>query len=348
MNINKQINDVLHKKKPEKIPFTIYPHMIPLGSKERLLREKGLGYAWRVPVIDWEHPNCKKETLTYNKDNTEFNKVTWKTPVGEVNAITKLSKEAYNSNWTVEHFIKSEKDYEIVEYINNDAKPVSNYEVYKETKMNLGEDGYVIGNIGYSPLMEIIVRLIGFDKFAFEMADNENKFWSLYECLTKKMKRAYSLVAQSPAELILYGGNVHPEVMGVKRFKNYILPHYNELGKKLHEKDKLLGVHLDADNTILKDAIAESEIDVVEAFTPPPDCALSVREAKKCWLDKILWINFPSSVHMAKKKVIHETTKEIVKEAGSDRVIIGNTENIPADHWFKSLSAITDVLNQES
>jgi hypothetical protein len=86
---------------------------------------------------------------------------------------------------------------------------------------------------------------------------------------------------------------------------------------------------------------------VVEAFTPPPDCDLSVGEARAAWPGKVLWINFPSSIHLAEPAVIRSTTETLLREAApGDRFLIGITEDIPADRWAISLSVILDVIEE--
>jgi hypothetical protein len=205
----------------------------------------------------------------------------------------------------------------------------------------------VIGSLEqYSPLMDILVNLAGVDGFAYEMSDNADAFWSLYEALCAKMRRAYPFAAQSSVRLLIYDGNVHPQVIGPERFSRFLLPCYEELAGYLHEQGKLLGTHLDADNRFFLRAVADSGIDVVEAFTPPPDCSVSLQEARTAWPGKIIWCNFPSSVHLAKPETITRTAEGMLNEVSpGDRFLMGITEDIPEDRWRISLNAIADALD---
>ena len=73
---------------------------------------------------------------------------------------------------------------------------------------------------------------------------------------------------------------------------------------------------------------------------------MTLAEALEAWPDKVLWINFPSSVHLCDIGTIKETTREIVALAReSGRVILGITEDIPEDRWQQNLLAISDVIN---
>ena len=179
--------------------------------------------------------------------------------------------------------------------------------------------------------------------------------------LREKHREVYPLLADSPAELVIYCGNCSPEVLG-RRFHEYVLPCYNELGEQLHARGKLLGCHLDANNRLWAEAVARSELDVIEAFTPAPDTDMSVADARAAWPDKVLWLNYPSSLHLASAERIRAATRQLVAEAAPGATlrsgaslrstslgfIIGITENIPDPQWRTSLRAIAEVLGEET
>ncbi len=347
MTIRERIEAVLRGERPDRIPFTIYWLMLPSGEQERLLRERGLGIVWRTNVLRWEYPRCDMQTVSFTQDGRDLQRVTWRTPVGEVYSTTTTEPEYGTSAWTLDYFLKKPEDYRVLRFIADDARPVAAYENFHRLDKQLGADGYVLAQLGYSPLMEMMIQLIGIEQAAYEMFDHEDEFWTLYESLCQKMRRAYPVAAASPAPLTLYCGNVHPQIVSPERFEKYIVSCYHEFADHLHERGKLLGVHLDANTRLYKDIVARSKIDVIEAFTPPPDCDLPLREARTAWPDKILWINFPSSVHLATEQVIRQTTRQLLSEAApDDRFLIGVTEDIPPDCWPKSLGAIAETINE--
>ena len=99
--------------------------------------------------------------------------------------------------------------------------------------------------------------------------------------------------------------------------------------------------------SIYLDLVAGSGLDYVEAFTPAPDTDMTLAEALAAWPDKVLWINFPSSLHVASLEVIRKTTREFIDLARqTNRVIIGITEDIPEDRWQQNLLAISEEINR--
>jgi hypothetical protein len=108
---------------------------------------------------------------------------------------------------------------------------------------------------------------------------------------------------------------------------------------------KRLAVHMDGRLRRLSEAIGESPVDVVEAFTPAPMGDLSVAEARAAWPAKALWLNFTSSMHVEPADRIAAHTRQLIEEAGTRRgFAIGVTENIPAEHLARSLSVIARTI----
>jgi hypothetical protein len=74
---------------------------------------------------------------------------------------------------------------------------------------------------------------------------------------------------------------------------------------------------------------------------------MSLADALAAWPDKVLWINFPSSLHLADNLTIEATTRSLVREASpGNRFILGVTEDIPEDCWRRSLAAIAHGLDE--
>jgi hypothetical protein len=89
-------------------------------------------------------------------------------------------------------------------------------------------------------------------------------------------------------------------------------------------------------------------MDVIEAFTPVPTCDVTVAQARAAWPDKVLWINFPSSVLLQPGEEIRAETLRILREAApGDRFLIGITEDVPEDRWRDSLSTISQTLLEQ-
>ena len=155
------------------------------------------------------------------------------------------------------------------------------------------------------------------------------------------------MVAQSPALHANYGGNVVPQITGPELFGEYYLPHYNEAAEIMHQHGKLIGSHLDDDCGLLAEAIGETDLDYIEAFTPAPTTDMTVAEARAAWPDKVLWLNFPCETHLQPEAEIAAMAMSLVDQAGTpDGLLIGITDDVPENRWRQSFTAIMDGLEQ--
>jgi len=345
MTIRQRIAAALYEQAVDQVPFTIYPGVASiLEEDERRLRALGLGYFVRASVLEIIRPNVTTQLWQYEENGISYTRHVVRTPVGEVYMTTRLDP-SYGSQWIVDNYVKTVDDYRTIEFMVRDAIYQPMYDQFHIEVAQVGENGYVAGNMGYSPLMEMRVNLLGLERFSFDLHERPDLFFSLYETMRKKESEAYPILADSPAELITYCGNASPEILGRERFAKYCIPCYDELGELLHARGKLLGSHLDANNAGWKDVVAASALDVIEAFTPAPDTDMSVADARAAWPDKVLWINFPSSLHLASSKRIGEYTHKMVEEASPGTgFIVGITENVPEAVWRASLTAIAEAL----
>jgi hypothetical protein len=136
-------------------------------------------------------------------------------------------------------------------------------------------------------------------------------------------------------------------VVGEERFRRWFRPSHDEFAAVLHREGKLAGCHLDARMAGLAKAVGESGLDVIEAFTPAPACDMSVAEARRAWPGKVLWINFPSSVHLEGEARIREELRRILGEAApGDRFLVGITEDVPDDVRPRSLLTLNEGLRR--
>ena len=87
-------------------------------------------------------------------------------------------------------------------------------------------------------------------------------------------------------------------------------------------------MHAHASNlSVFKDLIAQTGIDVIEAFTPPPIGDLSVAEARKAWGEKtIIWVNFPETVFLYGDEATKQYTTDLLRSDPSGALVIGMTE----------------------
>ncbi|MCM8759909.1 MAG: uroporphyrinogen decarboxylase family protein [Candidatus Omnitrophica bacterium] len=346
MTPRKRVVAALKGEKVDKIPFTIYESKLPQCSIERQLRNEGLCIVNRnYPVFKVVSPNVSYESRSYTEKGISYVRHFIKTKYGD---LTYLTKPAGFTSWTVEKIFKGPEDYKKLYEMIKDQRYEPDYENFLKAEKELGEDVILRAGIGASPLHQIMIGWMGVETFAIEWIERRDEIEKLVEIQVKKLRMIYEIVAKSPALIANFGGNETGSVMGRERYEKYVLPYHNEAAEVFHRYGKLLGCHLDGNNKVWADLVAKSGLDYIEAFSPAPDTDMTFEEAFEMWKDKVLWINFPSSLHLASIEEIEKTTQEFINISKGSRLIIGITEDIPEDRWQENLLAISRVINKNN
>ncbi len=331
----------------DKVPFTIYESKIPQCAAERHLRNRGLCILNRKSVFRTRRPNVKVTQHTYWESGKQLVRTVYETPVGSVST---LVEPAGFTTWRHERMFKRPEDYKVILFLLKDERDEPCYEAFIQAQREFGPDACFRAALGLEPLQALISgEFLGMEDFCIEWMDRRDEVLRLYDQLVENRRRIYPIVAASPAGHANYGGNVVPEVIGLENFRKYYVPHYNEAAEVLHRHGKLIGCHYDANCGLLAGAIGATDLDYIEAFTPAPDTDMTLQQARQAWPGKVLWLNFPSSVHLRSDEEVERVTVDLLEQAGTpDGLIMGVTEDMPPHRWQQSCTAIMDGLEHHA
>ncbi|MGQ9596478.1 MAG: uroporphyrinogen decarboxylase family protein [Thermoproteota archaeon] len=219
------------------------------------------------------------------------------------------------------------------------------YENYIRIKEDLEGDGIVTVWADYTPLMKVIIAYMGFKTFVLMYHRNRESIEDLVETLDRSFLKMYRIIADSPAEIVRMGDNTDSALISPSLFEKYCFPYYNKYAGILQEKGKIVISHMDGRLKALKDLIAETRLDAIEAFTPPPAGDLSLKEAKEAWKDKVVWMNFPEEVFLRTPSEISSFTIRLLEEIAPGKgFIVSVTEDIHPDYYRKGIETVTKTL----
>ena len=273
---------------------------------------------------------------------------TIQTPIGSVFQELEPDISGYEPNfWIKQHFIKSPEDYRVMEFYWRDMQFHGNYAAIHEAVRRIAGDGLTYVRVAKSPAQEMLYQLMGIERYSLDFYDHRDLFDSLYATMCGRYEELYELAAAAPVEILVLGDNTTSDVVGDERFRKYCMPTYKRLNEVISGSGKKLAVHMDGKLAPLETAIGEAEFDILEALTPLPMGDVSIKQARQHWPDKALWINFTSSMHIAKPEVIEAHTRQLIEEAGSKKgFAVGVTEDAPFEALEKSLAVISRVLQE--
>src|ERR1035437_568034 len=347
MTPRERVERALRGGHSDRVPFTIYECMLPPCAAERALRQRGICVVNRLPVFRTHRPNVRMTQQVYREGERKFTRTRYDPPDGPLST---LVEDACFTSWRHELLLKRPEDYAAIRSLLRDEVYEADYADF--ARLQATDNGATIfrANFGLEPLQELISGgVMGMQTFCEEWMERRDEVLSLYEILVENRRKIYPLVAQSPASHANYGGNVTPEIIGRENFETYFVPHYNEAAEIMHRHGKLIGCHFDANTRLLAPAIAGTALDYIEAFTPAPDTDLTLAEARAAWPGKVLWINFPSSVHIRPDAAVEQVTLDLLDQAGRmDGFLVGITEDMPPERWAHSCRAIINGIERHA
>jgi len=331
MNFLSRVNAVLHHDTPDYIPFAPYDNLVPRGEFSRQLENRGMGLCYRRSTVFAEMPHVSVETR--NQDGTKT--TIYHTPKGSVSTRTKThaGRIADNLETETEGLIKTVDDYDPVIFMIDDTVFGTDNSVYYNTVRDIGADGIFrdwaldFEASPYGATRRYFGEIYGLDVWVYHQSDYPDHFARLLEAQTRRDERRLEIVAESPAEFMGFGwveGLWSPE-----QFRRYELPFYKKWVPYLHSKGKILALHCDVTHNLrsYKEVIAETGIDVVEAFTPPPVSDLPLSDAKAAWGNIVIWVNFPETIFWSGTENTRQYTIDLLKSAApGDRLVLSFTE----------------------
>jgi hypothetical protein len=347
MTPRERIVAVLRGETPDRIPFTIKRPQPQRGEVERKLRNEGLAVCIEELPFTTRRPNVEVIQREYWKNGRTHIAETLRTPVGEVTQAW-IVEPGYNSRHRAKFPVVRPEDYAVVEFIMRDEVYTPAMDAFCREERILGQDGLVFGGwLGPTPLLQMLWELLGTGTFCVDIVEHPREFKSLHDALFDKQRERVQLVADSPALVAHLNENLSGEMIGPKRFREYVLPVYEEYRAILQPKGKLLAAHCDGLLKCVAEPLADSALDIIEAFCPFPNSDMTMAEARRQWPDKIIWINFPSPLHLEPPERMDGYVREILEAAAPcDRFLFGITEDIPEGVWQKSLPAISKALQK--
>jgi hypothetical protein len=313
---------------PDRVPFVIWNNKLPGDGTDQALLDAGACVVVKSSLYDAELEGIDVETEVWTgQDGHQRRRTVYRTPVGDLEQVDSLRPYTV---WRETLPFRDAGDYDALLALVESRRFIPRYERYLRDDAAYGEHGIGRPATESTPMHEIIYSLLGVETFAEEWFDHRDHVVALYNALLDARRRRLLLLAQSPASYVVVEANIAAQIVGTQRFEEYYMPAIEEACQILHAAGKLAGAHLDGDNRVLAPLVARTSVDFVESFTPPPDCDLSVREARLLWPGKALYCNFPSSVHLGGVSAVYARAKEILREAApGNGFLLGVLEDVP-------------------
>ncbi len=341
----------------DRLPFYHYWRHSQIGWAERECRNRGMGMNWNRPCyVEIMHGVELSEKKVVSRGRPVTRR-TYSTPVGslfleefrEPGTGQWHADRSWNdiSPWHTARLVKGEEDYQVLKYIVENTEYVADYFPIEQAMDWLGEEGVVMASLPHSPMQMLMIDWVGSEegRFFYHHFDWPDVVEDVYRAISKSRESMYEIAAKSPAPITLCGDNLDGFLVSPKLFESYFMPEYRKQAEVLHAHGKLMAVHMDGRLGSLKDLIARTPVDIVEALHPPPMGDLAIGEALDLWPDKTIWVGFPASTYVEGPEETKRYAIEFLRGLGTgDRVAVAmSTENLVSN---ENLVVLTSVLER--
>lgn len=318
----------LRGEMPDQVPFVIWNNKLPGGQIDEALLEAGACVVVKSRLYDVVLDGVEQTTESWiGPDGFSRVRTTYLTRAGNLSQVDVLRP---GTTWRELPPFTGPGDYDALIALVEARRCVPCTEQFLSDDALYGDSGIARPNTEATPMHEIIYKMLGVEAFATEWYDRRAHILALYNALVAKRREALAIVAASPAYHATIEANIAVDIVGMERFKRYYIPLIEEACDILHAKGILAGAHLDGKNRVLARFIAGASLDYIESFTPPPDCDLSIAEARSVWPGKALYVNYPSSYHLQGPEAVCDKARDLLAEgAPGAGLVLGILEDIP-------------------
>ena len=345
-----------HRERADKLPFLHNWRHMQTGWAERECRNRGMGISWARPsYVTRIHDVDITEQWLKKNGQTVYHRV-FSTPVGTVYQDEMRAPgtgqwhgmRGWNdiTPWQTERLIKGPEDYQVVKYIVEHTEYIADYYPLEQAKNWLGDEGIVMDIQPHQPMQTLMIDWVGSEggRFFIHHARYPDLVEDLYRAISKSREPMYEIGAKSPADIIWCGDNIDGVLVNPRLYEKYFLPEYEKMAKICHEHGKLLASHMDGRVGVLKDLIAKTPLDIIEALHPPPMGDLPIGEALKLWKDKVIWVGFLATAYSMGPKSTREHALNLLRDVvpGERLCIEASTENIVSNENLRMLTSVLE------
>lgn len=293
-------------------------------------------------------------------EDGDFTTVKYHTPKGTVSTRTMYSEEMRASGasitWVAEHVLKTAEDYDVAAYIFETLTLTPNYEEFGRwlnDEVGVHGIGAAFASLASSPVHHIQKEFLDATDFYYHYHDNAAQMRRLAEAVGNYYDQAMKLIAESPAEAVLWGANFDDMITYATYFEKEISPWIRKAGHMLRDHGKITICHCDGENFGLMDVLPEAGFDVAEAVCPWPMTKVKIEEYYRRWHDRLtIFGGIPSNILLddcAGDQEFEDYLDNMLKTlTPGDRLIVGIADTTPPQANWDRLRRLGDRIGQEA
>jgi hypothetical protein len=269
-----------------------------------------------------------------------------KTPVGNLRQVQRYTEHG-TSLMNVEYYLKTLDDLKVFEHVVGQRSYGWNQNRYEWGKKRYGEAIPLRANLERSPIMVLIVGLMGFKKtvtMIWKHPEEMKEFMGVLEAEHVKQIEAYK--GKAVAELS-FGDNMHQDLCPPPYFREYVIPFYQRVMPLVHAQGMVATSHFDGYLKQLLPLVGETGLDGLECVTPVPQGDVTLEEMKDGMGEMFLRDGIPA-VYMCPWTPAETLESHVRKlmDAFYPRLILGISDLLPANGDVERIRLVKGIVEE--
>jgi len=284
-----------------------------------------------------------RETLNGNEKL-----VVYETPIGTLQEKYVFSS-AGNTWFLMEHPVKTEEDFKILTFINENTQVKPNFSTYIANKKELGDRGLyvpIIGSEYKTSFQSLVEHWVGTEELVYALADYPETVEACLYAMNRNSLDTVKISRESSAEAFLFWEDSSTTNISPTYFEKYTAPEINAWGKLIHEADKYLIHHACGHLRGLLPLMAKTEIDMIESISPPPTGNIELWEARTLLPEHIGLVGGiePTVFLHSNLEQLEEYVNNLVQRMKGKRYILANSDSCPPGVTEEKFRLVTKLV----
>ena len=325
---------------PDITPLTIYRFMVPDLADARWQRmlDLGLGLShFTYTVAEVEH-GVTTTTTEQREGGHHYTVVRKETPIGTL-------RRVYRDGWRHEEWLKTPADYRIMHWIIEHTELVPTYANFAVAEDEVGDAGVTMIECLRTPMMHIMVDWAGVEQFGLDIADEVEELYALYAAKRRLFLEKIRLVAQGPGSIVKLVENLSVDLLGAQRYRDFLLPVYDDMAAILAGTGKQILVHYDGVLQAIAEDIRRAPVQIIESLTEPPEGDMPYDACRAAWPDKVFWANINVGLYALPPEELRREVIARRRRAGKRGLLFAISEALP-ENWEQAIPVVLDTLRE--
>ncbi|UCD45902.1 MAG: hypothetical protein JSV27_05310 [Candidatus Bathyarchaeota archaeon] len=269
-----------------------------------------------------------------------------RTPVGSLRQVQRYTEHG-TSLMNVEYYLKGLEDLKVFEHVLGERSYWWNQNRYEWGKKRYGKNIPLRANLERSPIMWLIVGLMGFKKTVTMIWRHPEAMKEFIRVLETEHVKQIDAYRGKPVAELSFGDNMHQDLCPPPYFRDYVIPFYQRVMPRVHAQGMVATSHWDGYVKQLLPLVGETGLDGLECVTPLPQGDVTLGEMKERMVGMFLRDGIPAVLMCpwTPMETLESHVRKLI-EAFYPSLILGVSDLLPANGDLERVRLVNGIVEE--